>query len=239
MSDTAAAAPPKPDPLQKTEGFFARHWKLLLFIGLCVLCTPLLTAIVQIIVALAKPLEGIEKAIADCLGKFAQVLQAIEKECQENPNGWKCILVQIAIVVLPVMDFIYTRFGGRKGKGTAEDTVEQVAAMEDKPKRDLNNDIATGAREDAEAVLRELSPELQANPKVQEAVMAKELERRTSAEATAAAASASDLNEKKAAEAMAQAALDRGEAAMEDALKDESEETKDTVRKALDEGRAR
>lgn len=239
MSDTAAAAPPKPDPLQKTEGFFARHWKLLLFIGLCVLCTPLLTAIVQIIVALAKPLEGIEKAIADCLGKFAQVLQAIEKECQENPNGWKCILVQIAIVVLPIMDFIYTRFGGRRGKGTAEDTVGQLAAMENKPKRDVNNDIATGAREDAEAVLQKLSEDMRTNPKVEEAVMAKTLASRTAAAADAAAKNASDPREKAAAEAMKQDALKEGEAAMEDALKDESEETKDTVRKALDEGRAR
>lgn len=146
MSETSE--PPKTDVVTKTEnvveetgGFLTRHWKLAVFIGICIFLAPVITAIIQIFKMLGQDLAGIEDAIQDAFGKIEAIIKALEQACSQHPGSWQCFLLGTAKfleVVFPLMAGFFQLFGAKRvvdwfdsmTGGTAADLCQEMSVME-------------------------------------------------------------------------------------------------------------
>ena len=149
--------------LEKSTGFVARHWKLVMVIGLCIVLAPLIGVILKIIVGVAGGIGDFGKAISDLLGPIANYLGAMSDKCKKTPGSWDCWLFQIASFVLPVFGLVIAKWR----RGTASSTVETIAALENKPETVVGQDLATPTRDKANAISERLSPDTRAKPEVQ------------------------------------------------------------------------
>ena len=174
MADTTTVSKSSPDVTgsvatgaEKGVGFFARHWILLTFVGACIVLSPLIVTIVQIIMGVLGGIGDFGKELSDLLGPIANFLSAMSAECKKTPGSWKCWLFEVASLILPVFGLIITKW--RKGKLT--DAAENLSKMENKPAPEVKEELATVGREKGRDVVDKLLPAQQSKPEVVTYVM--------------------------------------------------------------------
>ena len=140
---------------------------LLAFVGGCIVLSPLIVTIFQIIKAVVGGIGLLGKYLSDLLGPLVNGLSALGEECKKNPGTWQCWLDSVASFVLPILALIIPRW--RKGKLT--EAAENLSKLENKPDLQVKEELATAGREKAKEVIDKLPPEQQSKPEVAEYVV--------------------------------------------------------------------
>ena len=163
MASTTSTAPPDAvTTAEKGVGFFARHWTLVVFIGLAVLLSPALVAIIQVIVGVARGIGDFGKVLAGFFGPIGSWTSQMSQKCADHPTSWDCWLLYIGVGMLPI-------FGGlikawRAGKFSK--TVDNIAANNNTPVDAAARDSCDRTRAAYDAAASKLPPADKENPKV-------------------------------------------------------------------------
>jgi hypothetical protein len=143
--------------VEKGAGFFARHIKLIIFIGLVVLLAPFVTAIIQIVVGVARGVGAMGKSLSNLFGPVASYVSQMGKNCQDHPGSWDCWLLVLAVGILPVFKLFISSW--RDGK--FQKTIDAIAELTARKSDDVAKDLATKTRDDFEERIKGLPDEEQ------------------------------------------------------------------------------
>ena len=133
---------------------------LIIFIGLAVLLSPALMAIIQVIVGVSKGVGAFGKVLVDLLGPIGSWMSNMGAECENDPGSWKCWVFYVGTGILPI-------FGGliqawRKGK--FQNTTNNIAELTSQHVDQVAKDACDKFNERWSEVEKKLTPEQRDNP---------------------------------------------------------------------------